>query len=94
MTPVLPTAVTIKNITLYPQDIDLPGTALGSFALNGSGAVLFEVRGQTQSWGARMKGQLVKTVERGLEGILEGLATGSAYELDPERYHDIPETER
>jgi hypothetical protein len=41
-----------------------------------------------------MKGQLVKTVERGLEGILEGLATGSAYELDPERYHDIPETER
>lgn len=30
------------NISLYPQDLDLPGTALGSFALNGSGAVLFE----------------------------------------------------
>lgn len=94
MTPVSANASHHLDITLYPQDVDLPGTALGSFALNGSGAVLFEVRGQTQSWGARMKGQLVKTVERGLEGILEGLATGSAYELDPERYHDIPETER
>lgn len=52
-----------------PQDIDLPGTALGSFALNGSGTVLIEVRGQTQSWGAKMRGQLVETVERGLDGI-------------------------
>ncbi|WP_236567723.1 M14 family zinc carboxypeptidase [Nocardiopsis sp. FR6] len=79
------------NITLYPQDLDLPGTALGSFALNGSGTMLFEVRGQTQSWGARQRGQLVTTVERGLEAVVEGLADGSLRELDPERYHAIPE---
>lgn len=83
-----------KNITLYPQDIDLPGTALGSFALNGSGAVLFEVRGQTQSMGQKMKGQLVKTVERGLNGILQSVASGEVYEIDPEAYDRIPRTDR
>jgi hypothetical protein len=78
------------HTTLYPQDLDLPGTALGSFALNGSGSMLFEVRGQTQSWGARQRGQLITTVERGLEAVVEGFADGSLRELDPERYHDIP----
>lgn len=83
-----------KNITLYPQDIDLPGTALGTFALNGSGAVLFEVRGQTQSMGQKMRGQLVKTVETGLNGILEAVATGEVYNIDPEEYDQIPLTDR
>jgi hypothetical protein len=83
-----------KNITLYPQDIDLPGTALGAFALNGSGAVLFEVRGQTQSMGQKMRGQLVKTVETGLNGILKAVATGEVYTIDPEEYNQIPLTER
>ncbi|OYD06658.1 M14 family zinc carboxypeptidase [Paludifilum halophilum] len=83
-----------KNISLYPQDIDLPGTALGSFALNGSGTVLFEVRGQTQSMGQKMRGQLVKAVKTGLEGILDSVATGDVYEIDPEEYEHIPETDR
>lgn len=80
------------NISLYDQKIDLPGTALGAFALNGSGTVLFEVRGQTQSMGQKKKGQLVKAVETGLYGILNGVATGSVYDLDPEEYDDIPIT--
>ena len=83
-----------SNITLYPQDIDLPGTALGSFALNGSGTVLFEVRGQTQSWGAKNRGQLVQAVERGLTGIVDAVADGSVDDLDPTRYDEIPETDR
>lgn len=83
-----------SNITLYPQDTDLPGTALGSFGLNGSGTVLFEVRGQTQTWGAKMRGQLVGAVERGLVGIVEGVADGSARQLDPAAYDEIPETAR
>jgi hypothetical protein len=82
------------DITLYPQDQDLPGTGLGSFALNGSGTALFEVRGQTQSWGAKKRGQLIATVERGLTGIVDGLADGSLRGIDPARYNDIPETER
>ncbi|MFC4411696.1 M14 family zinc carboxypeptidase [Chungangia koreensis] len=81
-----------KNITLYPQSLDLPGTALGTFALNGSGTVLFEVRGQTQSFGQKKKGQLVKAVERGLLGIVTGVTDGSVYEIDPEEYESIPLT--
>ncbi len=83
-----------NNITLYSQGLDLPGTALGSFALNGSGTVLFEVRGQTHSFGQKKRGQLVKTVETGLYAVLEGMADGSVYEQDPERYEDIPLTNR
>ncbi|MBZ5201620.1 succinylglutamate desuccinylase/aspartoacylase family protein [Planomicrobium chinense] len=80
------------NISLYSQGLDLPGTALGTYALNGSGTVLFEVRGQTQSLGQKEKGQLVKSVERGLSGIIEGVADGSVEQLDPEAYEDIPLT--
>jgi hypothetical protein len=82
------------NITLYPQNQDLPGTGLGSFALNGTGTALFEVQGQTQSWGAKKRGQLIATVEHGLTGILDGLADGSLHRTDPARYNDIPETQR
>ncbi len=82
------------NITLYPQNLDLPGTALGSFALNGSGAVLFEVTGQTQSYGQKRIGQLVKAVETGLYGIIDGMASGDVYDIDPDRYDDIPLTDR
>lgn len=80
------------NVSLYSQGLDLPGTALGSYALNGSGTVLFEVRGQTQMMGHKEKGQLVKSVERGLTGIIEGVADGSVEQLDPEAYEDIPLT--
>lgn len=80
------------SLTLYPQDIDLPGTGLGSFALNGSGTVLFEVRGQTQTWGAKKRGQLVQTVVNGLDGIVGALASGAVTQIDPARYDDIPET--
>ena len=83
-----------SNVTLYPQNTDLPGTALGSFGLNGSGTVLFEVRGQTQSWGAKAKGQLVGAVERGLMGIVEAVADGSVDTIDTARYDAIPETVR
>ncbi|SIT74814.1 M14 family zinc carboxypeptidase [Edaphobacillus lindanitolerans] len=81
-----------NNITLYSQGLDLPGTALGSYALNGSGTVLFEVTGQTQSFGQKKKGQLVKAVERGLTGIIDAVADGSVHQLDPEAYEDIPLT--
>lgn len=80
------------NITLYNQDIDLPGTGLGSFALNGSGAVLFEVRGQTQSLGQEHRAVLTETVRIGLDGLLSGIASGSAEEMDPAEYDEIPLT--
>jgi len=81
-----------NNITLYQQNLDLPGTALGSFALNGSGTVLFEVRGQSHSLGQKKKGQLVKAVETGLYGIINGVVDGSVETLDAEEYDNIPQT--
>jgi hypothetical protein len=81
-----------NNITLYQQNLDLPGTALGSFALNGSGTVLFEVRGQSHSLGQKKKGQLVKAVETGLYGIINGVVDGSVEELDAAEYDRIPQT--
>ncbi|MFD4818853.1 M14 family zinc carboxypeptidase [Peribacillus butanolivorans] len=80
------------NISLYDQSIDLPGTALGTFALNGSGTVLFEVSGQTQNFGQKKKGQLVKTVETGLMGIINGVTDGSVHNLNPSDYENIPES--
>ncbi|MDZ5472267.1 M14 family zinc carboxypeptidase [Bacillus sp. 31A1R] len=81
-----------NNITLYDQNLDLPGTALGSFALNGSGTVLFEVRGQSHTLGQKKKGQLVKAVETGLYGIINGVADGSVEQLDASKYNQIPRT--
>ncbi|WP_223702181.1 M14 family zinc carboxypeptidase [Sutcliffiella deserti] len=80
------------NLSLYSQGLDLPGTALGSFGLNGSGTVLFEVRGQSHTLGQKKKGQLVKAVETGLYGIINGVTDGSVEELDPADYDDIPGT--
>jgi hypothetical protein len=34
------------KVTLYPQNTNLPGTALGSFQLRGSAVILFETSGQ------------------------------------------------
>lgn len=80
------------NISLYDQSVDLPGTALGAFALNGSGTVLFEVSGQTQNFGQKQKGQLVKTVETGLMGIISGVTDGSVHTLNPTDYEKIPKS--
>jgi hypothetical protein len=79
------------NITLYPQDTDLPGTGLGAFGLNGSGTVLFEVRGQTQSLGQQDRALLTRTVYIGLDGILTSVASGRVDRLSPAVYDRIPE---
>lgn len=78
------------HLTLYPQDINLPGTALGSFALRGSATVLFETSSNTQSDGQKRNGFLTKQVEIGLKGLITAVADGSIEELDPEDYEEIP----
>ena len=78
------------NLTLYPQDINLPGTALGSFALRGSATVLFETSSNTQSDGQKRNGMLTKQVETGLRGLVVAVADGSVETLDPEDYESIP----
>jgi hypothetical protein len=78
------------DITLYPQSINLPGTALGSFALRGSATVLFETSSNTQSDGQKRNGMLTKQVETGLEGLVTAIADGTIDGLDPEAYEEIP----
>ena len=54
--------------------------------------VLFEVRGQSHSLGQKKKGQLVKAVETGLYGIINGVVDGSVETLDADEYDNIPQT--
>ena len=79
------------DLTLYPQDTNLPGTALGAFALRGSATVLFETSSQTQYDGMKRNGMLSKQIEVGLGGLVESVADGSVDGLDPETYENIPE---
>ena len=75
----------------HPESRDLPGQARSSFALNGTGTVLFEVRGQSDDWGQKMKGRLVTIVENGVNGIATRLADGSVDLLDGDRFFDLPD---
>lgn len=78
------------HLTLYPQDTNLPGTALGSFALRGSATVLFETSSQTQYDGQKRNGYLTKQVEIGLKGLLVAVADDSIDSVDAEDYEQIP----
>ena len=79
------------TVTLYPQDTNLPGTALGSYALRGSATILFETSGQTQTKGQRQSGLQIKQVEVGLTAIVDAIADGTLDGIDPNRYEAIPE---
>jgi hypothetical protein len=78
------------TITLYPQPprINIPGTALGTYALRGSAAVLFET---SQAVNQNQLGIAVKQVEQGLMGLVDAMADGTFDDIDPDRYDQIPE---
>jgi hypothetical protein len=71
---------------------DLPGQARCSFALNGTGTVLFEVRGQTQSMGHELAERFTRAVIAGLVGIVDDVSTGAVHEIDESRYETLPGT--
>ncbi|MFB7225354.1 M14 family zinc carboxypeptidase [Streptomyces sp. NPDC056227] len=73
------------GITRYP-DVELPGTALGSYALNGAGIMLYETRSVAQ----KSMGMLIRQSLIGMGTTLESLATGDIQNVDPARYYDIP----
>jgi hypothetical protein len=76
---------------LHPVTRDLPGQARSSFALNGTGTVLFEVRGQSDDFGQKKNGQLTAIVEAGVAGLAERLADDSVDLLDGDRFFDLPD---
>ena len=75
----------------HPEWRDLPGQARSSFALNGTGTVLFEVRGQSDDWGQKKMGQLAAIVRAGVNGLATRLADGSVDALDGDRFFDLPD---
>jgi hypothetical protein len=72
------------NIQRYP-DVNLPGTTLGTFSLNGSAIMLYEVRTANQ----KSNGMLTKQVIIGLMETFKGLADGSILDVDPADYDEI-----
>ena len=53
--------------------------------------MLFEVRGQSDDFGQKKKGQLTAIVEAGVAGLAERLADGSVDALDGDRFFDLPD---
>lgn len=78
----------------YPHDPDrdLPGQARSAFAMNGTGTVLFEVRGQTHTLGQEGRVRFTNAVVAGLDGILDAVASDTVGDYDPAGYEDLPDT--
>lgn len=78
-------------IQKYP-DVNLPGTALGAFALNDAAIMLIEIKGQSQTLGQKQAGMLKETVKVPLFEVFKGLADGSIHDVDTAIYDAIPES--
>ena len=76
-------------IQKYPT-VNLPGTTLGSFALNDTAIMLIEIKGQTQNLGQKQSGMLTQTAVVSIYEILKALADGTIYDVDPSLYDEIP----
>ena len=74
----------------YSFDRNFAGQARSAFGLNGTGTVLFEVRGQSDDWGQKQLGQLVQVVLAGVFGIAERMADGSIDTLNGDDFYNLP----
>ena len=74
----------------YTFDRDFAGQARSAFGLNGTGSVLFEVRGQSHAWGQKQLGMLTQVVLAGVFGIAERMADGSIDELNGDDFYNLP----
>lgn len=79
------------SIQKYPK-VNLPGTTLGSFALNDTAIMLIEIAGQTQTLGQKANGRLTKTATDSVIAIMKALADGSIYDVDTTIYDAIPDS--
>lgn len=71
---------------------DIPGQARCSFAMIGTGTVLFEVRGQTQSMGHFQSERFTRAVTAGLTRMLNDISTGAVNDIDPDTFEQLPGT--
>ncbi|MFE9203481.1 M14 family zinc carboxypeptidase [Micromonospora sp. NPDC007230] len=75
----------------HPDAREYAGQGRSAFALNGTGTVLFEVRGQQDDLGQKQHGMLVKSVQTGVESLLGGLADGTVDRVDGDDFFDLPD---
>jgi predicted deacylase len=77
------------NITKYGS-VNLPGSALGAFTLNGAAIMLYEVRGGSiYDTGQKSSGLYVKQMYNGLYETLKAFVTGEVYSVDPTFYDTV-----
>ncbi|MEU4645587.1 M14 family zinc carboxypeptidase [Micromonospora sp. NPDC023814] len=75
----------------HPDTREYAGQGRSAFALNGTGSVLFEVRGQQDDLGQKQHGMLVQSVQTGVESLLGGLADGTVDRVDGDDFFDLPD---
>lgn len=79
-----------KDVGQYKHEKvrDKPGQARSTFALHGSGTVLFEVPGKEPDFGYNQ--EQIDLVEKGLLGIAKYMADDSVNELNGDEFYQLP----
>ncbi|KAE8766151.1 zinc carboxypeptidase [Georgenia thermotolerans] len=75
----------------HPDEREYAGQGRSAFALNGSATVLFEVRGQQDDLGQKLHGMLVRSVQTGVESLIDAMATGEVDTLDGDDFFELPD---
>lgn len=74
----------------YPGSTN-PAIARNAYGIQGRGSVLVEQRGQAADLGNAGNGKLVRIAYAIMTEILEGVATGELYDIDPNVAENMPE---
>ena len=79
-----------SDVTRYPQNLDLAGSANSSYQLRGSASVLMEA-GRQRHANPEWNLEFIARVHRlAVRGILDAVANRSIDRINPERYEQIP----
>jgi hypothetical protein len=78
------------DVTRYPQNLDLAGSANSSYQLRGSASVLMEAGRQRHANPEWRLDFIAGVHEMAVRGIIDSLVDGSFYTIDPNRYEQIP----
>lgn len=79
-----------SDVTRYPQDLDLAGSANSSYQLRGSASVLMEAGRQRHANPEWRLGFIARVHEMAVRGIIDSLVDGTFDRIDPEDYERIP----
>lgn len=79
-----------SDVTRYPQDLDLAGSANSAYQLHGSASVLMEAGRQRNANPEWRLDYIASVQETAVRGIIDSLADGTLNDIDPELYEQIP----